>query len=125
MAEPSRRKRRREDKSSAEKLPTTFRGELRSMMYGFGDSCEPLEETIDLMDSLVKEYIFHMTRSALALKAGKGPITQMQLLYLVHRDTAKFERAMELLSIFEELKDAGKEDLTELAEEPPSKRRAT
>jgi hypothetical protein len=32
------------------------------MMYGFGDSWEPLDESVDLMEELVTEYMVGMVR---------------------------------------------------------------
>lgn len=33
---------------------------VKKMMYGFGDSMEPLEPTLDLMNTLTKDFIIQL-----------------------------------------------------------------
>jgi hypothetical protein len=44
------------------KRAVSFRKDLKSVMYGFGDEWNPLAESVDFMDQVVKEYIQGMVR---------------------------------------------------------------
>jgi hypothetical protein len=43
--------------SNKKKRAVNFRKDLKSVMYGFGDEWNPLAESVDFMDQVVKEYI--------------------------------------------------------------------
>ncbi|KAF0700911.1 Aste57867_8559 [Aphanomyces stellatus] len=77
---------------------------LKHMMHGFGDEWEPDEETVDLMEEIVVEYIRSMTRKAVELSTIRGKLDPECLMFLVRKDEEKLERANELLEANELLK---------------------
>ncbi len=43
--------------------------DLKSMMYGFGDDKNPLDETVELVDDYLNDFIINLSKRA--LKRGK------------------------------------------------------
>ncbi|GMR38018.1 hypothetical protein PMAYCL1PPCAC_08213 [Pristionchus mayeri] len=85
-----------------------FRKELAKMMYGFGDDKEPYDKTLEMLESIVLDYIKEMCERAKAV--GKPDKIQLEdIHYLIRRDTKKFARVKDLLSMSEELKKARKQ----------------
>jgi len=77
------------------------------MLYGFGDVKEPREDTIDVLEQIVTNYIKEVSQKA--LEVGKpNQIRLEDIHYLIRRDQKKFQRVKELLSLSEELKKARK-----------------
>eukprot|EP01104_Vermistella_antarctica_P007620 TRINITY_DN186_c0_g1_i2.p1 TRINITY_DN186_c0_g1~~TRINITY_DN186_c0_g1_i2.p1 ORF type:complete len:182 (+),score=69.35 TRINITY_DN186_c0_g1_i2:163-708(+) len=86
-----------------------FGRELRFMMFGFGDTIDPLPESVELMDEMVQEYMSVMTRKAMKLAATRGTAAKMtvdDIRFLIRKDRKKFARVVELLRMNEELKQA-------------------
>lgn len=81
-----------------------FSKELRTMMYGFGDKEEPLEESVDLLEEMVVDYIIEMTEKAAQVGAERGKLLTEDFLFLIRKDSKKYARVMELLQMNEELK---------------------
>ena len=77
--------------------------ELKYMMYGFGDDSAPYEETVDLMEDLVVEFISEMTLKAMEV-GRSGKISEKDIEFLVRKDPRKLARLEELLQMNEELK---------------------
>lgn len=84
-----------------------FAKELKNMMYGFGDDQNPYTETVDMLEDLVLHFIGDISLRALDV-GGTGRVTVEDVLYLVRRDTRKYARVKDLLSMNEELKKARK-----------------
>ena len=76
-------------------------------MYGFGDDQNPYTETVDMLEDLVIHFI-----GDIALRAHEvgrtGRVTVEDVMYLVRRDSRKYARVRDLLSMNEELKKARK-----------------
>eukprot|EP00455_Lapot_gusevi_P024205 TRINITY_DN2512_c0_g6_i1.p1 TRINITY_DN2512_c0_g6~~TRINITY_DN2512_c0_g6_i1.p1 ORF type:complete len:148 (-),score=28.61 TRINITY_DN2512_c0_g6_i1:154-534(-) len=94
-----------DDKDEEEKIeassrhkPASFARELRPMMYGFGDEVCPLDESVDLMEDLAIEFIADMTRKAIE-HAGSERIRVEDILFVIRKDRAKYDRATELLAL--------------------------
>nr|CAH0106428.1 unnamed protein product [Daphnia galeata] len=84
-----------------------FSKELRCMMFGFGDDQNPYTESVDLLEDLVIEYITEMTHKA--METGRtGRVQVEDMVFLVRKDTRKFARVKDLLTMNEELKKARK-----------------
>jgi len=49
-----------------------LQNDLVRMVYGYGDEKQPMQESIDLLDSLVKEYLEEMCRQVSFCVCGKG-----------------------------------------------------
>lgn len=82
-----------------------FTRELRYMMHGFGDDPHPYNETVDMVEDLVVEFITEMTLKAMEV-GKKGKIHVDDLLFLLRRDPKKYARIRDLLQMNEELKQA-------------------
>lgn len=91
--------------SQTKKKKKHFHRELRYMMHGFGDDLNPYNETIDMVDDLVVEFITEMTVKAMDI-GKKGKIHVEDILYLTRKDPKKHARVQDLLLMNEELKKA-------------------
>lgn len=85
-----------------------FQKDLRIMMYGFGDSVNPLDETVDLVEDIVLEYMKESTLKAAAVSADslKPKVDERDFLFSVRKEPAKFGRVKELLMMQQVIKDA-------------------
>ncbi|CAP23579.1 Protein CBR-TAF-13 [Caenorhabditis briggsae] len=85
-----------------------LRRDLRTMVYGFGDDKEPYDKTLDVLEAIVLNYIKELCQ--LAMKVGKPDKMALEdIHYLIRRDSKKFSRVKDLLSMSEELKKARKQ----------------
>ncbi|KYQ92595.1 transcription initiation factor TFIID subunit [Tieghemostelium lacteum] len=78
------------------------------MMYGFGDVKEPLQESVDLLEDIVFEFIQETTLKAAQCSTKRGKFQTEDLVFLVRKDPKKYYRIIELLRMNEELKKAKK-----------------
>eukprot|EP00898_Chlorokybus_atmophyticus_P000215 jgi/Chlat1/1194/Chrsp115S01670 len=81
-----------------------FSKELRLMMYGFGDDPQPLQESVDLVEELVVDYLTDMMHKALDVSSRRGRLQTEDIIFLIRKDLRKYKRAQELLRMYEELK---------------------
>jgi len=84
-----------------------FSKELRCMMYGFGDDQNPYTETVDIIEDLVIEFITEMTHKAMEI-GRTGRVQVEDIVFLVRKDSRKYARVKDLLTMNEELKRARK-----------------
>lgn len=99
---------KKKDTSNPEDKKFLFRRELRAMLYGFGDDKVPYDKTLELLESILIDYIRELTCAA--LQVGKpGKLALEDIHYLIRRDAKKFGRVKDLLSMSEELKKARKQ----------------
>lgn len=108
-----RRKRKNKDrkKEEKEKKPQKkryFAKEIKSMLYGFGDVSNPLEQTIDVVEDIAIEYIHEIAQQALTVCGKKGKLTTDDFVKVSKKDPKKNARVEELLRMNEELKKAKK-----------------
>lgn len=73
------------------------------IMYAFGDKQDQIPETLDLMNSIVVEYIEGMTLRAMA-STFSGQLTEESLLFAIRGDKRKCHRAQQLLAIYDRIK---------------------
>lgn len=85
-----------------------FAQDLRVMMYGFGDDICPLQQTVDLVEDIVVEYVTCMAHRAGAQAALKGKVGVEDILFLVRKDQRKWARIKELLEMQAVIKEARK-----------------
>ncbi|KAI3642736.1 hypothetical protein MP228_008347 [Amoeboaphelidium protococcarum] len=78
------------------------------MMYAFGDAQQPLDESVQLMDQLVMDYITELVSDSLKTSGNKTRIRVDDVLFALRRDQKKLDRANELLLKFDELNKARK-----------------
>ncbi|GAX85014.1 hypothetical protein CEUSTIGMA_g12435.t1 [Chlamydomonas eustigma] len=85
-----------------------FNKDLRIMMYGFGDDVCPLDETVELVEDIMLEYVKEATHRAafLSAEALKSKVDERDILLSVRKDPAKFARVRELLAMQQIIKDA-------------------
>ncbi|EAA12355.3 transcription initiation factor TFIID subunit 13 [Anopheles arabiensis] len=84
-----------------------FSKELRCMMYGFGDDQNPYTESVDLLEDLVVEFITEMTHRAMEI-GRTGRVQVEDIVFLVRKNSRKYARVKDLLTMNEELKRARK-----------------
>ncbi|POM67568.1 Transcription initiation factor TFIID subunit 13, partial [Phytophthora palmivora] len=76
--------------AQAAQLKPFVRGELvesiKHMLFGFGDEVEPLDETAELMEDLVVEYVHAMTKKAMELATIKGKPQTACFIFLIRKD---------------------------------------
>lgn len=92
-----------------------FQRELRSMMFGFGDDRHPQTETVELLEDMVIDYVRQLLQKAQEVsehrelgskKAGKAKVRDRDLLFVLRKDRRRYERAVELLEVWKEVKAA-------------------
>ena len=84
----------------------TFTSSIEEMMFGFGDEWPPDPETVALVEAIASNYIKDLTLKAQEVASLTGKLDKECFLYLVRKETAKFSRISQLLSTYEELKQA-------------------
>uniref|UniRef100_A0A914PQJ3 Transcription initiation factor TFIID subunit 13 n=1 Tax=Panagrolaimus davidi TaxID=227884 RepID=A0A914PQJ3_9BILA len=85
-----------------------FRREIRTMLYAFGDVKNPHEATLDLIYSIVVEYITNVAKIGQSLEP-RNKLTLQAIHYMTQHDIRKFDRIRELLTMNEEIKKARKD----------------
>jgi transcription initiation factor TFIID subunit 13 len=102
-------------KQSAASSSRRFQRELRSMMFGFGDDRHPQTETVELLEDMVIDYVRQLLQKAQEVsehrelgskKAGKAKVRDRDLLFVLRKDRRRYERAVELLEVWKEVKAA-------------------
>ena len=95
------------ESQSSDKKKRIFSKELRCMMYGFGDDHNPYTESVDMLEDLVIQFITEMALRA--MDSGRpGRVSVEDVMHLVQRDSRKYARVKDLLTMNEELKKARK-----------------
>jgi len=93
--------------------------DLEEMMYGFGsEEWPPDPDAVSLMEVMVTNFIEDLTSRAqnvadLTGAAGSGKIDKECFMYLVRKDSKKFNRVHRLLQINEEVSNTNKQELKE------------
>ncbi|KZT09440.1 TFIID-18kDa-domain-containing protein [Laetiporus sulphureus 93-53] len=96
---------------SGRKQPTfkgLFSKELRNLMYGFGDDRNPANDTVNVMEEILVEYIVDVCQTASASGKGKTRLSIEELRRALSRpaDAKKLARMEELLFMQEDIKRA-------------------
>lgn len=96
--------------AQAVQLKPFVRGELvesvKHMLFGFGDEAEPLDETAELMEDLVVEYVHSMTKKAMELATIKGKLDTECFIFQIRKDPERYARIAELLRANDEFRVA-------------------
>ena len=97
----------REDKQ-LKRIRDSLEKSLPNMMFGYGDTSEPLKSTAAVLGNLAVDFVGEMTKQMVALSAerGDGALDYQNLLFLVRDDSYQFDRAWELKTRNEELRKA-------------------
>lgn len=74
------------------------------MMHGFGDEREPFEETVELVEDILVDYVQDLVGRAARGAVAPGKLAMEDVLYLIRKDERKFGRCRELLEMNAELK---------------------
>ena len=86
-----------------------FTNDIRALLFGFGeDSDEVYKETIDLIEELVSDFVIKTAREAADI-GRPGKISIDDLLYLIRNDSRKSSRAIQLVRMNEQIKEAKKQ----------------
>ncbi|EFJ47766.1 hypothetical protein VOLCADRAFT_91682 [Volvox carteri f. nagariensis] len=99
----------------------TFTKDLSRLMYGFGDYENPIQETINVVEDILVEYVRETCCAALneaarmgkldrdrASGAPKLKVDEKDILFLVRKDPRKYARIRELLDMQLLIKEARK-----------------
>ncbi|GIL61798.1 hypothetical protein Vafri_16190 [Volvox africanus] len=99
----------------------TFTKDLSRLMYGFGDYENPIQETINVVEDILVEYVREMCCAALNEAARNGKldrdrssgtsklkVDEKDILFLVRKDPKKYTRIRELLDMQLLIKEARK-----------------
>ncbi|KAI8826886.1 transcription initiation factor IID, 18kD subunit-domain-containing protein [Fimicolochytrium jonesii] len=89
----------------SKKLYRPFTREVRTLMYGFGDTDNPSPDSVDLMEELLLTYLSDLVTEA--QRTAPKPKTS-DFLHALRRDPKKLARAHELLAMEVELNNARK-----------------
>jgi len=103
------RGRRKGQKQAKDKGSVSFLKDLPQMMFGFGDVQDPDPKTVELVQDLVFEFMEEMTYKAQEVSAKPGKLQTEDLIFAIRKDNKKNARAVELLAMNEELKQARKQ----------------
>jgi hypothetical protein len=67
--------------------------DLPSMMYGFGDSAQPNQESMAVLESLVVDHVANLTKAAQNVAELKGGQVDAEcFVFLVRKNVRKFSR---------------------------------
>eukprot|EP00741_Cyanophora_paradoxa_P009456 tig00000144_g9160.t1 len=91
--------------AGAQSKKRLFAKDLKFMMYGFGDQ-NMQQDTIEMLEDLVVEYICVMTQKAVERSGARGRASVEDLCALVRKDRKKYARVRELLRMYKEIKKA-------------------
>ncbi|ELQ75335.1 Transcription initiation factor IID subunit [Trachipleistophora hominis] len=91
-----------------EKKKVLFTKELKLMMYGFGDTIIPRNDTVDVLHDYLLGYLKNLLIKTQNMARIKGKTKTDDLLYILKKDRRKYMRVKDLLLTNEELKNARK-----------------
>ena len=86
-----------------------FTSDIEEMMFGFGDCWPPNKKSVELVESLVVQYIENLSIRASKIGELRGNLDKECFLYLVSKDRRKFQRVCKLLDTNEEIKSVQKD----------------
>ena len=109
-----------------------FAKDLPNLMYGHGDSREPIKESVELLEDMAVEYVTDIVHKAMSLvhkrttAAAGGPsssktkneqLTLDDLLYVLRHDPRKYSRVREIVAMQDTIRAARKVVKTDVNEE--------
>ena len=84
-----------------------FREDLKKLMYGYGDAILPNDETVDLMEVYVQEYVINLVSQAMRRSQrhtnGSNAIRLADVLNVLKHDEKKYLRMPYILSTQQEI----------------------
>lgn len=98
-------------RSRPKRRQNLFVKELRTLMYAFGDDPSPLQDSVQMLDEIVTEYIVDMCHDAarMASQARRNKIKVDDFKFALRRDPRKLGRVEELLVMTKVIADARKQ----------------
>ena len=87
-----------------------FTNELKGIMYGFGDVENPDQESVELLQEYVIEYIQNIAYAAFRRNKRKGSneLSLRDLLYVLKKDKKRYYRIKNLIHFYENAKSIKK-----------------
>mmetsp|Transcript_35138 Transcript_35138/g.35777 ORF Transcript_35138/g.35777 Transcript_35138/m.35777 type:complete len:104 (+) Transcript_35138:154-465(+) len=79
--------------------------DIEEMMYGFGDAWPPNEEAVRMVEVMVKDYIDDLAERALQIASIHGKLDKDCFIFLVRKDSKKFNRVQKLLETHEKIEE--------------------
>ena len=97
-------------KENAKRAKQSFRGELRKLLYGFGDRKDPDDRTLLLLKQYVEEFVADLIMRAYnrGLKGGYNRLRLADIMEEVKDDEKMFMRAPRLLIALDVTRDIKK-----------------
>eukprot|EP01041_Mallomonas_annulata_P013749 gene13749-29239_t len=92
--------------------------DIEEMMYGFGDEWPPNKDAVSLVETLVKDYIEDLAVRALEIAELRGKLDKDCFIFLVRKDSRKFNRVQKLLETHEKIEEVQKIGLKEQEDMP-------
>lgn len=87
-----------------------FSRDLSEMMHGFGDGKPPFTESVEHVEEMCVDYITAVMQKATELATLRDvKVTTEDIMFVMRKDTKKYERAKELLQKDKEIKAAKKD----------------
>ena len=84
-----------------------FREDLKKLMYGYGDAILPNDETVDLMEVYVQEYVINLVAQSMRRSQrhtnGSNSIRLADVLNVLKHDEKKYLRMPYILSTQQEI----------------------
>ncbi|XP_044746796.1 transcription initiation protein SPT3 homolog [Coccinella septempunctata] len=80
-----------------QKPKVTFTNEISRMMFGFGDSCSPNPETVQLVENITLDQLRTIVREALKYSADGKTLKGEELIFLMRHDKYKMRRFVKYL----------------------------
>jgi transcription initiation factor TFIID subunit 13 len=109
-----------------------FAKDLPNLMYGHGDSREPIKESVELLEDMAVEYVTDIVHKAMSLvhkrttaaaaasassKTKAEQLTLDDLLYVLRHDPRKYSRVREIVAMQDTIRAARKVVKTDVNEE--------
>ncbi|KAJ3117158.1 Transcription initiation factor TFIID subunit 13 [Nowakowskiella sp. JEL0407] len=91
--------------SKSKKRP--FTRDVKSFMYGFGDVPNPAQDSAELIEDLLLEYINELCTAAVR-SSQTSKVQTRDFLHALRKDPKKYGRARELIALDKQLSDARK-----------------
>lgn len=91
-------------------LPRAFKREVRQMLYGFGDNRNPRDDTVELVEQLLFEYLAAVVvrSTQVAHSRGRRNPDLSDLRFLIRKDIRKLRRVNYLVTMKEMIEETTK-----------------
>ncbi|ORX86526.1 TFIID-18kDa-domain-containing protein [Anaeromyces robustus] len=89
-----------------EKRKHQFTKEIKLLMYGFGDVQNPRQDSAELLEDILYNYLQDICTKVARVGHKRGKVITDDFLYILRKDPKKLARCKELLIMQEDLRKA-------------------